>query len=276
MRTQKGQPGGDLKQVSAGALLIYILGILLFLLAWWAISTQMPESRLVSPWSVLQDLRENLFVAPRLRVFGLDAPGYWSTLVFTIRNVLVGVGIGGAVGIVLGLASARSQFFRAFLDPVVLIWGTVPAIIAAPFFLLWFGVVPFTQVLLVAFYSAMVLVVFAQRAASNLDPIYERWAMTFGASRWQRFRTVLIPGTLPEIMGGIRIALAGAWGLETFAELLGSRNGIGQAIKALANLSNVPGLLAATVLVCLAAVLVDALVVSLVAWVMRWKEGART
>ncbi len=141
------------------------------------------------------------------------------------------------------------RLLRLFVDPIVLVLGTVPVLVAAPLFLLWFGVVPFTQVLLVAFYSAVMMVLFSQRAAENINPVYERWAMTFGAGPPTRIRHILIPGTVPEIIGGLRITLASAWGLEIFAEILGAPSGMGQAIKAFTNLNNVSGLLACVVIV---------------------------
>lgn len=248
-----------------------LLGIVLLVVVWWAISLRTPESQLVSPQLVWDDLRANFFTAPRLQVFGLSDAGYWPTLQYTIRNVAVGVACGGAVGILLGLVSVRTWILRAIMEPIILILGTVPVLIAAPFFLLWFGVLPFTQILLVAFYSGIILLIFSQRAAENLDPVHELWAETLGASSARRLQGVLLPGTVPEILGGLRIALAGAWGLETFGELLGARDGIGQSIAALANLSNVPGLMACVVLVSVAAVVVDALVVVTAAWITRWK-----
>jgi hypothetical protein len=107
------------------------------------------------------------------------------------------------------------------------------------------------------------MVLFSQRAAENVNPVYERWAMTFGAGIGARMRHTLIPGTVPEIIGGLRITLASAWGLEVFAEILGAPSGIGQAIKALTNLSNVPGLLACVVIVAVTAIVTDILLVVL-------------
>src|SRR5206468_3887087 len=200
----------------------------------------------------------------------LGRVGYGSLLLYTISNVLTGLVTGGAIGVLVGTASARLRFLRLFVDPVVLVLGTVPILVAAPLFLLWFGVVPFTQVLLVALYSAVMMVLFGQRAAENVNPVYERWAMTFGAGTGVRIRQILIPATVPEIIGGLRITLASAWGLEIFAEILGAPSGIGQAIKALTNLSNVPGLLACVMLVAATAIITDILLVALARRVASW------
>lgn len=247
-----------------------VAGVALFFAVWWWAASQLPRSRLVTPLEAGSDLCANFFYSPRLGVFGLGNVGYGSLMLYTVSNVLTGLVIGGAVGVLIGIASARLKLLRLFVDPIVLVLGTVPVLVAAPLFLLWFGVVPFTQVLLVAFYSAVMMVLFSQRAAENINPIYERWALTFGAGLASRIRYILVPGTVPEIIGGLRIALAGAWGLEVFAEILGAPSGIGQAIKALTNLSNVPGLLACVVIVAVTAIVTDILLVALARRVTAW------
>ena len=259
--------GNPQKLVSA---LYTTAGIALFFAAWWVAASQLPRSRLVTPLEAGQDLWTNFLYSPRLSVFGLGKVGYGSLLLYTLGNVFIGLVTGGAIGILIGTASARLRLLRVVVDPIVLVLGTVPILVAAPLFLLWFGVVPFTQVLLVALYSAVMMVLFSQRAAENVDPVYERWAMTFGAGPGVRIHHILIPGTVPEMIGGLRITLASAWGLEVFAEILGAPSGIGQAIKALTNLSNVPGLLACVVIVAVTAIVTDILLVTLARRVAAW------
>ncbi|MBV9756468.1 MAG: ABC transporter permease subunit [Alphaproteobacteria bacterium] len=257
-------------QRRGNAILVGVAGLLLFLFAWQLAARALPASRMASPLTTARDLAVNFVVAPRLRVFGLGRVGYGELLLYTLRNLVVGLAVGGTLGIVIGVASARLRLLRVLVDPIVLVLGTVPVLVAAPLFLLWFGVAPFTQVLLVALYSAVMMVLFSERAAENLDPTYERWATTFGAGLGARLRFVLIPGALPEILGGLRITLASAWGLETFAEILGAPSGIGQAIKALTNLNNAAGLLACVAIVAIAAIATDMLLLALFGRITRW------
>ena len=63
---------------------------------------------------------------------------------------------------------------------------------------------------------------------------------------------------MPEILGGFRIALAGAWGLEAIAELLGSQDGIGKVIEVLAGATDPQGIMATLLLLGFAAIVADA------------------
>jgi NitT/TauT family transport system permease protein len=258
------RPGALVRMLTAPA------GIILFLAVWTLAAASLPPSRLVSPLATLVHVWDNFLVSPRLEVFGLGRTGYGALLLYTTGNLMIGLAGGSAIGIVVGVASARLRPLRLFVDPIVLVLGTVPVLVAAPLFLLWFGVVPFAQVLLVGTYSAVMMVIFGQRAADNVDPVYEQSATTRGASWQQRIRYVLVPGTFPEILGGLRITLASAWGLEVFTEILGAPSGIGQGIKTLTYGNNVAGILGCVSLVALAAIATDMLLLAIARRLTRW------
>ena len=132
-----------------------------------------------------------------------------------------------------------------------------------------------SAVCLVIFYVAVILYLSAQRAATNLDPVYEESARTLGATPRQMVRDILIPATVPEILGGLRIALAGAWGLEAIAELLGSQSGIGKVLEALAGATDPQGIMATLVLLGLTAILADALLALAVTRIAAWSLPTR-
>jgi ABC-type nitrate/sulfonate/bicarbonate transport system permease component len=121
----------------------------------------------------------------------------------------------------------------------------------------------------------VILYVSAQRAALNLDPIYENHALTLGADRRQMLGAILIPGATPEILGGFRIALAGAWGLEAISELLGSQSGIGKVLEVLAGATDAQGIMACLLLLGVTAIVADALAALVIARVTAWSASAR-
>jgi ABC-type nitrate/sulfonate/bicarbonate transport system permease component len=197
-------------------------------------------------------------------------------MIFTATNVLIAVLLGACAGATCGLITARFDLVRAVLDPVLMTAGTIPILVAAPFFLIWFGTGRISAVLLVAIYVAVILYIYAQRAADNLNPVYEDAAYTLGATPWRVIPDVLIPGTLPQILGGIRIALAGAWGLEAVAELLGAQQGIGKIIQVLAGSTDIQGIFAALLVLGVVAILFDALAAGSFAYATAWNLPART
>ena len=251
-------------------------GIILLALLWWGLTFIVPPSSLPTPQAVFQRIVDDFIVADMLGYYGLPDTGLLGSMVYTASNVLIAVVIGGVIGTVLGLLTARVALARAIADPILNTVGTIPILVMAPFFLIWFGTGRWSAVLLITVYVVVILYLFGQRAAENLDPVYENYARTFGAGTRDTLRDVFIPGTLPQVLGGIRIALAGAWGLEAIAELLGAQQGIGKIIEVLSGSLDVEGIFAALLTLGIVAVMTDMIAALLVGSVTRWSTASRT
>ncbi len=252
-----------------------LAGPVLLAAAWWAMARALPPSLLPPPLAVLRRVAADFLAAPELTYYGLDNASLLGSLLYTVQNVVLAVALGTALGVVGGLLAARIALLRAVIDPMMLTAGTIPILIAAPFLLIWFGVGRGSAVALVVFNVAVVLYLFARRAAANLDPIHEAAARMLGATPAGAVRDVLLPGTVPEILGGLRIALAGAWGLEAIAELLGAQQGIGKVIEVLAGATDVEGIMAALLLLGAVAVVADALAAAAIRRLAPWTTPAR-
>lgn len=251
------------------------LGAALFLGVWQFASASMAPILLPSPWSVVKRASADFWSAPSLSYYGVEQASLGLNLAYTAENVAIAVGLGAVFGALTGLVASRVWLVRALVDPIMMTAGTVPILIAAPFLLIWFGVGRASAVSLVAFYVAVILYLFAERAARNIDPIYEQYALTLGAARAQTVRDILIPACVPEMLGGFRIALAGAWGLEAVSELLGSQAGMGKVLEVLAGATDAQGIMATLVLLGAAALIADALAAGLIARFAAWSAAAR-
>jgi ABC-type nitrate/sulfonate/bicarbonate transport system permease component len=252
-----------------------IAGMVLFVTIWQLATYLLPPIILPTPLGVVGRVYHDFWSAPSLSYYGVSEANLYGNLIYTAENVAIAVLSGAVIGISCGLLSARFSFLRAVVDPIMMTAGTVPILIAAPFLLIWFGVGRTSAVCLVIFYVAVILYVFAQRAASNLDPIFEESALTLGATRRQMVGDILIPATVPEILGGLRIALAGAWGLEAIAELLGAQSGMGKVLEVLAGATDPQGIMATLLVLGATAILADALAAFAVARVTIWSMPAR-
>ena len=252
-----------------------VAGLLITLGCWYLASMVMGASRLPPPQDVAVNAFGNLLSSSRLPGIGLPRGGYLPHLLFTAANVLVGGGIGAVIGIASGLASAESRTAGEALDPVMSLLGTIPIVIMAPFFLMWFGLSGLAQVALVALYTATVLHLFALRGARNVPPAFLDYAATLGASPIQRFLSVRLPGALPEIFGGLRIAFAAAWGLAAVTEMLGGQFGSGRALVALRSVYDLTGIMAVVLLLAIFAIVLDSFIVAARLYVLRWARAAR-
>jgi ABC-type nitrate/sulfonate/bicarbonate transport system permease component len=253
---------------------LQLAGIALGLLAWQLVSSSLSEHTMPGPLETFRYIADNLVDSEYLSAKGLaEGRGYLPHLWYTTRNVLAGVGIGTAVGVSIGLVSLRLKVLHEIASSITAVFGTAPIFVAAPFFLIWFGIVPTAQIMIVSFYTSLLMYVFSRRAGENISSAYIESALTLGAQRWLVFRRIHLRGAVPEMTGGFRIALAGAWGLAAIAELLGSQQGVGFLIKFYSTAFVVDGMLALIVLLGLIALLVDRIVVEVTRYLTRWAEA---
>lgn len=253
---------------------LQVVGIGIGLLIWQLIAASQSEYVMPGPLDAFRYIGDNLTHSEYLSSKGLsEGNGYLPHLWYTTRNVLIGVAIGTALGVSVGLVSLRLKILHEIASSITAVFGTAPIFVAAPFFLIWFGIVPTAQIMIVAFYTTLLMYVFSRRAGENIAAAHIESALTFGAARWLIFRRVHLPGAVPELTGGFRIALAGAWGLAGIAELLGSQQGAGFLIKFYSTAFEVNGMLALIILLGLIALAVDRIVVEASRYLTRWSEA---
>lgn len=251
-----------------------VAGVALAILVWQLASMAIGEVTLPGPGKTLAYINDNFFESAYLVSHGLGSGGgYVPHLVYTSQNVIGGVLVGTAIGTTLGLLSIRTPVIGEIVTPIAATFGTAPIVVAAPFFLLWFGIVAFGQFLIVAFYTSLLMYIFSRRAGDNVQPHFIESALTLGTNPGTVFRHIYVPATIPEITAGFRIALAGSWGLAAVAELLGSQLGAGFLIKFYASAFVVEGMFALTLLLGLIAVGFDRLAVFGFRYLTRWSES---
>jgi ABC-type nitrate/sulfonate/bicarbonate transport system permease component len=254
-----------------------IIGLAALVALWWGLSQFHFLSRLAlpPPAGVAAAVAQNFFSSRYLANYHLGDGGLAANLAYTISNVVVALVVSCVVGVALGFASARVELFRAVADPIMLTAGTIPILVTAPFFLIWFGTSRSAQIALLILFDVTIVYLFAQRAAANLDPTYVAAGRTLGAGPMRILSDVYLIGALPEVFGGIRVALAGAWGLEAFSELLGAPKGIGRVIQAMAEDMDTQMVFAAIMALAVVAVAFDVAIGGAFGFITRWRRRAR-
>ncbi len=269
------RPWAALARRSVGPVALQTIGFAVAI-GLWEVAALLKPATVPTPAAVGRDLLDNFVGSVYLQAHGLGGGrGYWYDVIYTTRNVLVGVGLGTAIGVALGLLSVPVPVLAQVLNPIAATFGAAPILVAPPVFRVWFGVVPTAQVLMVAFYTALLLYIFSRRAADNVAAEYLESAVSLGAKRLHVFRWIFVPGTVPELVGALRIALAGAWGLEAIAELLGAQHGIGFLINFYAEVYGLVGMTSLTLLLGCVAIVCDGVVVLASRTLLRWTASGR-
>jgi len=140
----------------------------------------------------------------------------------TLARLVIGFGLGAAVGVVVGLAMGRLLWLEALLLPVVSVFNPIPGLAYAPLFVIWFGLGNPPAILLVGFAASFPVMVNAWTGVKAVKEIWIRAAQIMGAREHQLFRRVVLPGALPWILTGLRLGLGRAWRVLVAVEMLTS------------------------------------------------------
>ncbi len=146
-------------------------------------------------------------------------------------RVIEGLLLGGVVGVVLGTAVGLSRWAEATVDPPMQMLRALPHLGLIPLFILWFGIGELPKVLLVALGVSFPLYLNTFSAIRQVDPKLFETAQVLGFSFWQRFRIIIAPCTAPQVLVGLRQALAIAWLTLIVAEQINADKGIGFLIN---------------------------------------------
>ncbi|MCQ4261819.1 ABC transporter permease [Stutzerimonas stutzeri] len=148
-------------------------------------------------------------------------------LLVTLRRVLIAFVLAMALGTLLGVWMGRSRLANSLLDPLLVLFLNLPALVTIILLYVWFGLVEAAAVLAVVINKVPNVAVTVREGARSLDPKLEQMARVYGFTRWHRVADVWVPQLFPYLMAATRGGLALIWKIVLVVELLGRSDGIG-------------------------------------------------
>lgn len=137
----------------------------------------------------------------------------------TMRRLLAGYVCGIALGLPLGLLTARFRLLRDTLGLLALGLQTLPSVCWVPLALLWFGQTETAMFFVVIMGTVWSAIIATENGVRNVPPIYARAAVTMGSSGLHTWLHVLLPAALPFVVSGMKQGWAFAWRSLMAAEI---------------------------------------------------------
>jgi NitT/TauT family transport system permease protein len=149
------------------------------------------------------------------------------TLIETFAGFAIGVSIAWVVGTAIGLSVAAR---RAFYPPAVALEIT-PRVALAPLFLTWFGFGVTSKIVMAATICFFPVLLAAIVGLQTVDHEAKTLMRSLGASRWEEYRKLGFPSSLPFLFNGLKHAMTLALVGAIVAEFVGASEGLGVLIK---------------------------------------------
>jgi len=248
---------------SIAAILPRYTPILLLALAWEAAS----RTGLV-PIGALPPLDTVLTAWFDLAVSG----DLWTNGVASISRGAAGLALAVGCGSLVGILMAWYQPIRIAVNPIVQFFYPMPKSALIPVMVLWLGFGDASKVVLIFVGCLLPVTLSAFNGARGTEQVLIWSARSLGASRWRVLWEVVLPSALPELLSGIRTALALSFVLLVASELIVARQGLGYMIGWLGDGGAYDAMFAVVLTVALLGFAADRLYLMLVRRVLAWRE----
>jgi putative hydroxymethylpyrimidine transport system permease protein len=178
------------------------------------------------------DVPDYLFPAPSAVAssLGSDRGLLAHATLVTVRELVLGYLLALALALALAVVLHSSAALRRALLPILVLSQTVPTVLLAPILAILFGYGIEPKLVVVAIVCFFPIVVNAVDGLRSTDPELVRMMRTLYGTRLSIFRRVELPGALPAIFSGARVAATYAAVGAVFGEWAGSSAGLGFVI----------------------------------------------
>ncbi len=183
-------------------------------------------------------------------------------------GLLLAIVVGGG----LGIAMARWRLLDMFLNPLVEMFYPLPKSALIPVTVLWLGFGDGSKILLIFLGCMIPVTIGAYNGARGSDHMLIWSARSMGANRVRMMWDVIVPSALPELLNGVRTALALAFILLVSSELIVSQKGFGYLIGYLGSTGSYEGMYAVVLTVALLGFAADRFYQFIMQWLLQWRE----
>lgn len=190
-----------------------------------------------------------------------QGPQLWDGLVTTLRRAALGYVFSVAVGLLLGLAVARSTVLRAAIGSMITALQTMPSIAWFPLAILLFELSEKAIFFVVVLGAAPSIANGVISGVDYVPPLLKRAGRNLGARGLNLYRYVIAPAALPAIVAGLKQGWAFSWRSLMAGELLVvgiSQTSLGAQLTYSRELSDAPWLLSTMIVILVVGLLVDA------------------
>lgn len=231
-------------------------------------------------WGVLSAGSETYYFPPLTLIFSEFADNwlferFGSDVVPSMVRMGLGYGAAVIVAIAAGVALGLSRRARLAVNPIIEFLRAIPPPAMLPFAMLVLGIGDMMKVFLIAFVCLWPILLNTLDGVTGVDPTLRETTRVYGASWPDRIRLVIMPAAAPQIFAGMRTSLSLALILMVISEMRASTNGIGFFVLQAQRSFAIPEMWSGIFLIGILGYSLNAALVLIERWVLRWHRAAR-
>ena len=217
---------------------------------------------------------EPLKVGSRIVAWFFTQADIYEHLAVTLVETVLAFGIGTVLGLACGLWLALSPFAAALLDPYIKALNSMPRVILAPIFAVWFGLGIASKVALGVTLVFFIVFFNVYQGVKEVSPVVLANARMLGASRRALLRHVYLPSATSWVFSSLHTSVGLAFVGAVVGEYLGSSRGVGYLILQAEGAFDINTVMAGILVLTAFALVLDALVGRVERRLMKWQPRA--
>ena len=260
-----------------GNLRVWQVGLLAAIFAFWHVMT---TPGLVPPFMFENDRQAAFFFGEPVKIasriwnwFVVEADIY-RHLAVTLAETLLAFGIGSVLGLAAGLWLALQPMASAILEPYIKALNSMPRIILAPIFAVWFGLGIASKVALGVTLVFFIVFFNVYQGVKEVSPVVLANARMLGARPRQLLRHVYLPSATSWVFSSLHTSVGLAFVGAVVGEYLGSSQGVGYLILQAEGTFDINTVMAGILVLTAFALVLDALVGRIERRLMKWQPRA--
>lgn len=191
----------------------------------------------------------------------------------TLLETLLAFVLGTIAGLVVGLWLALAPTASTLLDPYIKAFNSMPRVILAPIFAVWFGLGIWSKVILGVTLVFFIVFFSVYHGVREVSPVLLANARMLGASRRQLLRYVYLPSATAWLFSSLHTAVGMAFVGAVIGEYLGSARGVGYLILQAEGVFDVNTVFAGVLVLTGCALILDRIVTLAERRLLRWRPG---
>jgi NitT/TauT family transport system permease protein len=259
---------------SPRTLRVWQVGVLVVVFGFWHVMT---KPGLLPNFIFDNDQQAAFFFGEPLKIFGriwnwfFVSADIYQHLWITLVETLLAFGIGTVFGLAMGLWLALSPMAAAILDPYIKAANSMPRVILAPIFAVWFGLGIASKVALGVTLVFFIVFFNVYQGVKEVSPVVLANARMLGASQQQLLRHVYLPSAMSWVFSSLHTSVGLAFVGAVVGEYLGSARGVGYLILQAEGSFDINTVMAGILVLTAFALVLDALVGVIEKKLMKWQ-----
>ena len=253
---------------------LWQFGLLVVIFVLWHVLTR---PGLIPPFVFENDQQAAFFFGEPLKIFARIANWFFTSadiyqhLWVTLLETVLAFGIGTVLGLACGLWLALSPMAAAITDPYIKAANSMPRVILAPIFAVWFGLGIASKVALGVTLVFFIVFFNVYQGVREVSPVVLANARMLGASRKQLLRHVYLPSATSWVFSSLHTSVGLAFVGAVVGEYLGSSRGVGYLILQAEGAFDINTVMAGILVLTVFALLLDAAVGRIEQRLMKWQ-----